>query len=184
MKPILSILLIVLFSVFISCEKETIDKPSNQGLLKRKLEYRSIQDTIPRSISDYEYDWKRRLVKIQDLHSSQLFEYNQKDQLIRKFSYVIDESGSSLRDTTWYKYQNGKLVYEESIPLPPSDFTYTYQIKYEYENSKLVKKKEYQDHQFRGMIVYEYKNDLLITEINYIDSLRTDYYTRKDYAYD
>lgn len=180
-----SILLIVLFSIFVSCEKDTPDTlPLHHGKLKRKLIYEYIGDTIPRVISEYEYDLKERLVKIQDTYSTQLFKYNQNDELIRKYNYQVDGSGTTLSDTTWYKYLNGNLVYEETIPLQESNNTLTHQIKYEYENSKLYRKKEYIDHRFDEMTVYEYKNDLCSKEIHYPDSLVSGYYWFTDYVYD
>ena len=183
MKTAISILLVVLFSVFISCKKETFENPT-KGLLKRKLTYRFIQDTIPRNISEYQYDLKRRLVKIQDNYSTQLFDYNPYDRLIRKYGYRVDGSGSTLRDTTYYKYQDGNLVYVETIPIKQDNYSYSHQTRYEYENLKLVKKKEYIDHQFSEMTVYEYTNNLCAREIYYNDSIGKGYYTYKNYVYD
>jgi len=170
MKPTTPILLIVLFSVLISCEKETPQLPLHHGMLKRKLYYSTIKDTIPRNIFDYEYDSKNRLIKIQANNSTELFEYNEDNQLFRKYGYRIDESGSSLSDSICYKYQNGNLISEELNYVTAIHSTSS-QIIYEYENSKLIRKKEYSDHVFWRMTSYEYSGSLCIRENQYNDSI-------------
>ena len=140
MKTTIYISLIVLLSVFISCKKDTPEISNHKGKLKRKLEFWSIKDTIPRNISGYQYDSKDRLVKIQANYSTELFEYNLDDQLIGKYDYQIDGNGSTLSDTTSYKYQNGNLVYEERVGVPLIDPSNSFQTNYEYDHSKLVKK--------------------------------------------
>jgi hypothetical protein len=183
MKSTIFILLIALFSVLISCEKETHENPY-KGLLKRKLHYRSNQDSIPMSISDYEYDSKLRLKKVQTNLHTELFEYNQNDKLIRKFTYQIIENVSTLTDSTIYQYQNGNLIFEESIQVPVADNSSSAQTRYEYENSKLVRKKYYQDHHFWGMTSCEYSNNLLTKEIHFTDSIGTKIQSYVKYLYD
>lgn len=183
MKSTIFILLIGLFSVLISCEKETHEN-LYKGLLKRKLVYWSVQDTSPKSISDYEYDSKLRLRKIQDNLYTELFEYNQNDELIRKFTYQTDGGGTTLYDTTFYKYQEGKLVYEESIHLPPSSYSSSLQTKYEYENSKLIRKTKYRNHVFEGLTVYEYSGDLCSKELNFRDSTAVQIESYRGFGYD
>lgn len=183
MKSTIFILLIALFSVVLSCEKETHENPY-KGLLKRKFFYRSIQDSIPVSISDYEYDSKLRIKKVQDNLYTELFEYNQNDELIRKYTYQTDGGGTDLYDTTFYKYQEGKLVYEESIHLPPSSSLSSIQTIYEYENSKLIRKKNYRDHVFEGLTLYEYSGDLCFKELNFRDSTAVQIGSYRSYAYE
>lgn len=181
MKSKIFILLIALFSVVISCEKETHENPY-KGLLKRKSFYRSNQDSTPVSISDYEYDSKLRLKTIQDNSHREIFEYNENNELIRKSGYKIDNNGSTLSDTTHYEYQKGDLVFEETCYLTNGNID-TYQFQYEYENSKLIRKQEYHNHDFWRMTEYEYLNDLCIKEMNFSDSIGTwlNYYKKHMY---
>ncbi|GEM_PF-3146470 len=177
MKSTIFILLIALFSVVISCKKEVPENPY-KGLLKRKLFYRSNQDSTPVSISDYYYDSEKRLKKIQDNFATELFEYNQNNELIRKLTYQNDANETSLIDTTIYRYQSGNLVYEE--------YSSSLQIRYEYEyeNSKLIKKKNYRNNNFEGMTSYEYSNNLLAKEIYFTDSIGTRPQSYRKYIYD
>jgi len=184
MKPTISIILIVLLSVFISCEKDTPEVANHKGKIKRKLEYMSTRDTIPRNISDYEYDSKDRLVKIMSYRGSELFEYNQNDELIRKCNYQIDGNSSTLSDTTTYKYQNGNLVYEERIGVPLTGHSNSFQTNYEYDNSKLIKKKEYRNHTIEIMTLYEYSGSLCTRENHYFDTIGSNLIHYRNNLYD
>ena len=183
MKSTIFILLIALFSGLISCNKDSFENPY-KGLLKRKLFYRSNQDSTPVSISDYKYDSKLRLKTIQDNFTTESFEYNQNDEQIRKLTYQVNENVSTLTDSTIYQYQDGNLIFEESIQLPDTGNSFSAQIRYEYENSKLVRKKNYWNHQFLALTTYEYSNNLLMKEIHFTDSIGTRPQSYRKYIYD
>ncbi|HAH24318.1 MAG TPA: hypothetical protein DCL77_11290 [Prolixibacteraceae bacterium] len=155
-----------------SCQKDAPETPPHHGMLKRVLHYQSSKDTFPASISEYEYDSKDKLVRIQEKDAFELFKYNQQGQLSLKSVYQINGDGSTLSDSTSYSYQNGNLIFEELIYLPPTNSSIeSYQTKYEYEDSKLTRKKEYMDHQFRRLTKYKYSGSLCIRENQYYDSI-------------
>jgi len=184
MNPKISFLSVIIFLVFLSCQKDTFETPNHSGKLKRKLSFRSVQDTVPYSISEYQYDSKGRIQMIQDKLNTELFEYNKNNDLIRKFTYQTDIPGTTLSDTTYYKYQNGKLVFDESIQLPVSEYSSSIQSRYEYENSKLIRKKIYRDHHFERMTDYEYLGELCSKELYYNDSTGVRINSFRDFAYD
>lgn len=185
-KRILSILLIVLFLLFISCQKDTPDTTTaHHGKLKRVLYYWTNRDTVPNYISDYEYDSKNRLVKIQNQGYTQLLKYNQAEQLIGKYGYTINGDGSTLSDSISYTYQNGNLVNEEwNFEQPINYSKSSIQTRYEYENSKLIRKKEYRDHQFWRLTLYEYSGSLCTHENQYNDSIGTEMFQYRTHLYD
>jgi hypothetical protein len=186
MKTIIPVFSIAFCLLLLSCNKDNAEFSNpDHGKLKRKLYYRWTNDTVPYRISEYQYDSKGRIAKIQDnLSTEELFEYNKNDELIRKFTYQTDASGTSLQDTTCYKYENGKLIYEESTQLPVSEYSSSVQIKYEYANSKLIWEKQYQNHIFSSMTEYEYSGDLCSKELYYVDSTRVQLYSYRSFVYD
>jgi hypothetical protein len=185
MKSILSIISAIVFLLLFSCGKETFDNQYRKGMLKRKLSYRWAQDTVPYLISEYEYDSRLRLKKIKSDHNVELFEYNQDNQLVRKSDYSIDADGLTLNDTTRYRYEDGKLVFEETNNLPPMFYNYTFQTNYEYENSKLIRKTKYRDHTFfESLTRYEYSGDLCTNEMYYNDSIGESINSIRSYIYE
>jgi hypothetical protein len=149
------------------------------------LHYWTIRDTVPKYISDYEYDSKDRLVKIQDQGYTQLLKYNLAEQLISKYGYTINGAGSTLSDSVSYTYQNGNLVDEEwNFEQPIHYSKSSIQTRYEYENSNLIRKKEYRDHQFWRLTLYEYSGSLCTRENQYNDSIGVDMFQYRTNQYD
>jgi len=180
MKLTIYCLIIMVLPLLFSCEKDSELSPS-QPRIKRKIYYFSAEDTIPRRIFEYEYDSKNRIIKIQDNLYAELFEYDKNNQLIKKYNYQLDGKNCSLSDTTFYSYKDGKIVSEEKVYLPDQ-----YRIKYvyEYENDKLIKKKEYRNQICDGMTLYEYESDLCSKETYYTDSLATRTHSHRRFIYD
>lgn len=182
MKSIVTVLLLVLVSlVFFSCEKEPVDDPY-EGRIKRVKHYGSIQDTIVRAIEEYQYDSKKRLKAIESEGGTVKFVYNGSNQLIGK--YYINEN-PDFNDTITYVYKDGKLVVElQNSNRANSAYFQILKTVYEYENTKLVKRKNYRDNIFERMTVYEYKDDLVKKESLYYDSLGVDIVTISSHYYD
>lgn len=167
-STVTSLLVALVFLVFFSCEKDSVED-TYQGRIKRVKYYNSIQDTIVRAIEEYRYDSNNRLIAIESNGGSVKFEYNANNQLIRK-CYINDNP--DFNDTITYIYKDGKLAVE----LQPSDRVNSTSFRmqktsYEYEKEKLVKMKRYRDAVFEQLSIYEYKDDLLKKESVYYDSL-------------
>jgi hypothetical protein len=184
MKPPVSILLAILFLLLLSCGKETFENQYKKGKFKRKLSYHSAQDTVPYLISEYEYDSRLRLKRIKSIRGEEIFEYNRDNELVKKSGYFLNANGLTLNDTTRYRYEDGKLVLEENCYLLPG-LIQTSQIRYEYENSKLIRKTRYRDHTFfESSTRYEYSGDLCTKEIHCNDTLGESINSIRSYIYE
>jgi len=163
-----------MFSYY-SCSKDDI-VTSEKALLKSKLWYHSINDMIPIVTSEYQYDNDKRLEKINHYkkNSDTLFKYESfyynsdyKIETRLEYSYANDLFGWVLTDSSYYSYENDKLIYEKIYYPPPNSYQISY--KYEYENSKIIKKYRYDNQQFVWCITYDYANDVCIKETRLAD---------------
>ncbi len=171
-KKVLHISLIVIIS-FSSCVKEETEIPESV-LLKSKTWYQTINDEIPIMSSVYEYDADDRLEYINHyrgntdtMHRYESFGYNGEHNIETrlKFSYANDSIGWMLTDSTYYHYENGELIQEETIyPLPNS---YHVSYHYEYENSEVSRKCRYDNQQIEYCFVYEYADGVCVKETRF-----------------
>jgi hypothetical protein len=174
------ILLLVCFSV-LSCSKETGNEPGifTEIRIKRKLFYDNIEDTIPKKILEYQYNNQKELEKIyhylgNDLtkyNICELFVYNIDSKPFNKltYHYANDSLGWVLTDSTEYRYQDKKLIYEITYYLGTSDDTIAY--KYLYEKSNIIEKRKYYNQEFENLTKYEYSEDLCTKEFIFTDSI-------------
>ena len=175
MRKITILLSLIVFISYFSCSRDDIVTPE-KALLKIKYWYHSINDTIPIRTSEYQYDNRKRLEKINyykrntdTLFIYDLFEYTMNNELVNKYTYhyANDSLGWLLSDSTHYGYENVKLILEETYYPPPNSYQVSFQ--YEYENSKIVKKYRYVSQQFLHCITYDYANEVCIKETRFTD---------------
>lgn len=176
-------MLALVCSLFHSCEEEPyVSTPDSR--IKRVLYSFTTNDTVPLRTFEYTYDSKKRLTKIQDEWWTELFEYNSKDQLLHKILVNNDSRSEILADTTYYEYNDGLLVSEKRQRWNSPSESYINKSVYEYDQSRLIRKKNYDSGGFEDMVIYEYTGDLLTKEITYRDSTATDYQLIREYRYD
>jgi hypothetical protein len=97
------------------------------------------------------------------------------------YSYANDSTGWVLDDSCSYNFENNLLVLEENYYPYPNDYHVSY--RFEYENSKIVRKNNYTNEQFESSVLYEYENNICIKETRFrdfeltnIDSYLLNYY--------
>lgn len=184
MKSIVPVLLLIMLcSLIYSCGEEP-DLTPYQGRIKRVLRSYAIEDTAVRFVDEYQYDSRKRLVKIQNSRETQVFVYNSKNQVSRKLRYYTASGTFTLIDTTFYAYQDNQLIYEiKDSEISSGVISFTKNV-YDYNDGRMIRKKTYQDGRFRNMIVYEYAGGRLNKEITYEDSLEVKPYSHAIYLYD
>lgn len=172
MKISLFIMSIALFSLFFSCKKETQEYPNpTERLLKRKLYFNHIDDKIPYTTIKYEYDLDNKLIReVTDSYRIDSMEYNLGSVLVKKLEFEKNNLGVFiLVDSTCYNYTDGLLVNEVSIDPWYSSVRFKY--RYEYINTKLVRKYEFYYQNFVSLTSYEYSGDYCTKETRYTDSI-------------
>jgi len=159
-------------TMLVSCNKDSAVVPElSEYLLKRKLLFRSIDDKIPQFIYEYRYDSEKRLVRI--MNDSQGFDsliYNSKSELIQKYQFEKNREGKYIMtDSTNYRYIDGFLSQE--ISYDPWYSSVRFKYRYEYINTKLVRKYEFYYQNFISFTSYEYSGDYCTKETSYTDSI-------------
>lgn len=179
MKVSVSVLFIMLFFTLLSCNNDNGVTPDNntESKISKKLFYNNIDDKIPYRSAEFTYDSEKRLEKITyySLNSSnpiqyEFFEYNENNKISQKFGYyyVNDTTSWKLNYSTSYIYYDGKLLNEETVYF--SDPVYKIFYKYERNNSDVVRKYLYENHQFKNYTEYNYSESLCVKETVFSDS--------------
>jgi hypothetical protein len=184
MKTTMLVLDLVLIFSLLSCIEGTIVSPekNSNAIIKRKSFYNYVEDKIPYKTYEYLYDDEGKLQKIYHYlgnHSSkaygyELYRYTSDNKIINRitYSYANDSSGWILHDSTYYSYYNGRLMGEETFYFTVSLDSVAY--KYEYENSHLIRKFKYYNHQLESYTRYDYSGNFCIKETMFSDSLGLD----------
>ncbi|MEW6507234.1 MAG: hypothetical protein AB1432_05755 [Bacteroidota bacterium] len=184
MKTTMLVLDLVLIFSLLSCIEGTIVSPekNSNAIIKRKSFYNYVEDKIPYKTYEYLYDDEGKLQKIYHYlgnHSSKAYEYELyrytcDNKIINRitYSYANDSSGWILYDSTYYSYYNGRLKGEETFYFTVSLDRVAY--KYEYENSHLIRKFKYYNHQLESCTMYDYSGGFCIKETMFSDSLGID----------
>lgn len=171
MKALTPFLILAFFTVLISCQKDPHESPDPvQSLLKRKLYFNSIDDKEPYAVLNYEYDSNAKLVRTLSGKSFiDSFTYNSINKLAYKRSFENRYTdGFNLVDSTCYQYKDNLLVSEISY-FPEYSYPIRY-FRYEYENSKLRKKYEFNYSSFVLLTNYDYSGNLCYKETCFADS--------------
>ncbi len=171
-----SVVLLFLFS----CGKESFDN-SSQGLIKRKLFFRNINDTSANSVDEYHYNLVGQLKEISSKYRTQLFYYNRNNYLEARLTYNISGENKIISDSTFFRYESGQLISEETTYPPNRE---QYKIIYEYNGSELFREKHYLDGVFLSMTAFEYVAGRCRKESVYTDSLGIQLSQTVEYAYD
>jgi hypothetical protein len=165
--------LFVLISLF-SCKKE--DEPTiEKNLLKSKLWYNTIIDSIPVMRYDFMYNNNNDLDKVNiyiknsdTISQKVLYSYNIDGKLEYKLHFsFMNSSDGTLIDSTYYDYEADLLKTETLYYLQNSSYVVTYV--YEYLDSKLFTKCRIDYNELSSCIKYDYTADLCIQEIIYSD---------------
>ena len=181
MKALISTLSTVFVLALFSCNQDITNqlKENKEYLIKNKLYYNYIEDTIPVKIYTYLYDNERKLEKIYNYPGNRpefaygyiLFEYSFNDELVNKYTYhyANDSIGWLLHDSTHYSSEYGRITQEETFYFTVSSDRVLYN--YEYQNSNLIKIYKYANQHLDDYILYEYSGNLCMKESTYSDSL-------------
>ncbi len=139
--------------------------------VKSKISYPSLESNQIGSIEDFEYNNKDQLLKKiyyggnkEILYHYELFNYDINGTLIYKLNYhsnINSPTGFILLDSTKYLYSENLLV-AEKITYPLAK--YFEQYKYEYDEKYLIKKSKYHNTELEFYITYEYKDGKLYKE--------------------
>lgn len=179
--------------MFLSCQKDDSEiSASLEKMINRKLYFEFIEDKEPIWVSEYHYNNEAKLDTIyyysgQNLEKAyqfELFRYNSVNEIVNKltFHYANDSIGWLLHDSTYYGYENGKLILEETLFFTLSSDHIL--LKYEYENSKLIRKYNCSEQQLLSCWTYDYSGDLCVKESMFLDGLCENLYDYTIHIYE
>ncbi|MDA3870848.1 MAG: hypothetical protein PF551_00675 [Candidatus Marinimicrobia bacterium] len=174
------LMFLLTFLLLLSCSNEQIVNPVLSPIdnattgVKSKIFYPSLESTQILSTEEFEYNNQDQLLRKiyygdtkEMVYHYELFNYDNDGKLINKLNYhnnVNSPTGFILLDSTVYLYSENFLTTEE-ITYPYSNIFTSYS--YIYDGKNLVKKTKYHNDALESYSTFEYKNGNLSKEITY-----------------